>query len=658
MRPTYRKDIDGLRAIAVLSVIAFHASPVRFSGGFVGVDIFFVISGYLISTIIISSLENKDFRFSDFYIRRIRRILPALILVLATTFALGWVLLMPEKYMLLGKHIAGASIFISNFILSEEIGYFDIDASIKPLLHIWSLAVEEQFYLVWPLALWAAWKQNINLLFLILVIGVGSFIANIVLVHSDPSGTFFLSSTRFWELLTGGVLAYFTIRKLNIIPVNLRHLSFFSSSMRGDSYNNTKSLVGLGLIAFGVFWLNSRYAFPGWWALLPTTGAALLISSGPHSHVNKYLLSRRIFVWFGLISYPLYLWHWPLLAFLRMSDAYTPLENRILSVLFSIGLAWLTYRFVEHPLRFGGAARAKALLLVVGLVLIGVIGLQTFLHKGWESRLPEELQQLLSVDALNYKKNVKGWRVHRCFYAGDGDAEKPFPEECTEQLKVGAPKLIIWGDSSAASLMPGLRHLQEKYNFNLSQYTGTNCSFELESEVYCKTLNQDAMKKIEVLNPDVVLLHSRWSNNYEARLSRLKKVVRELKIRGVPKIVLIGPMPIWQNTIANGPIRNLKGLPRKLYEYFLRFQTVPERMTYGLNTNVFLADKELRSMAKQDEFQYISPLEILCKNSACLVTVKDRNGSSVLTTFDSVHLTPTAAKHLLIELNNRHLLVQ
>ena len=213
LHPTYRADIDGLRALAVIAVIGFHAFPQAVPGGFIGVDLFFVISGFLISTILYENLIAHSFSFTDFYARRIRRIFPALMVVLASAYAIGWFVLLPDEYAQLGKHIAGGAGFIENFLLWHESGYFDNAAETKPLLHLWSLGIEEQFYIVWPILLWLAYRARLNLLSLTILIGGASFILNLwgTQVSPNPVATFYSPQTRFWELLMGAVLAYTTL---------------------------------------------------------------------------------------------------------------------------------------------------------------------------------------------------------------------------------------------------------------------------------------------------------------------------------------------------------------------------------------------------------------------------------------------------------------
>ena len=367
--PKYRPDIDGLRAMAVLSVVAYHAFPTTIQGGFIGVDVFFVISGFLISTIIFENLERGTFSFAEFYARRIKRIFPSLIVVLSLCLVFGWFSLLPDELNQLGKHVVAGAGFVSNLVLWSESGYFDNSAETKPLLHLWSLGIEEQFYIVWPFLLWAAWKRHLNLLTITLLLLVGSFILSIWLIHTNPVATFYSPLTRFWELLCGSLLAFYTFHRTKNI---------FQDSQSFLSLSNTLSLTGIVILIIGFFVINKEFAFPGYWALLPVLGAVMIILAGPKALFNQKILSNKIFVWFGLISFPLYLWHWPLLSFGNILYFDTPpLKYRVIAILLSIGLAWLTMKFVERPLRFGNQ---KSLFIVFslsgslfGLALLGAI---------------------------------------------------------------------------------------------------------------------------------------------------------------------------------------------------------------------------------------------------------------------------------------------
>lgn len=391
--PKYRPDIDGLRAVAVLSVVAFHAFPAWAKGGFIGVDIFFVISGFLISTIIFENLDKGTFNFAQFYGRRIKRIFPALLLVLIASFAFGWFALLADEYKQLGKHIAAGAGFVSNFILLREAGYFDNSAETKPLLHLWSLGVEEQFYIVWPFVLWLAWKRKFNLLMLTTLVALVSFYLNLRGIEQDAVATFYSPQTRFWELLSGSILAWFvTYKKITFCHATVLQNSGLNPCLKlGVHFSKTLesvvALIGSLLIAYGFWRITKDATFPGKWAVIPVLGTILIIIAGPQAWINRKILSNRIVVWFGLISYPLYLWHWPLLSFARIVEGEVPSRNiRIASIVLSVMLAWLTYTLVERPIRLGKGGKAMIPTLVVIIVIIGCVGYRGYASDGLKSR--------------------------------------------------------------------------------------------------------------------------------------------------------------------------------------------------------------------------------------------------------------------------------
>ena len=376
----YHSEIDGLRAFAVLSVVAFHAFPDLFIGGFIGVDIFFVISGFLITSHIFESLDKGQFSFTDFFGRRIRRIFPALIVVMFFSLIFGWFSLLGEELSQLGKHIASGSAFIINFILVNESGYFDAAAETKPMLHLWSLAVEEQFYIIWPLVLWISWKLKFNLLIVTILIGLFSFYINLNFVKAYPTEIFFWSLGRFWELLSGSVLAWFFLYKAESLTrirlvsdkYILQTIGINNTVIKNSVISNLSSLFGLTLLIYGVFYINESLPFPSTWALIPVLGAILLISSGSKAWLSRIFLMNPIAIWIGLISYPLYLWHWPILSYIQIIDGEFPHRDaRILAVIFSIFLAWLTYKFIENPIRFG-VLKKKINAISIAMILFGI----------------------------------------------------------------------------------------------------------------------------------------------------------------------------------------------------------------------------------------------------------------------------------------------
>ncbi|TWR99048.1 acyltransferase [Pseudomonas chlororaphis subsp. chlororaphis] len=476
----YRPDIDGLRAIAVLSVVAFHAFPDWMKGGFIGVDIFFVISGFLISTIIFEGLDKETFSFSDFYARRIKRIFPALLLVLSACLAIGWAALFADEYKQLGKHIFSGASFASNFTLWGEAGYFDNSAESKPLLHLWSLGIEEQFYIVWPLLLWLAWKRKFSPALIISTLAVISLYLNLRGVSKDAVATFYSPQTRFWELLSGSLLAWATLYKgdfFNTIKVKTgRILEVAIPGIQVNSgerqLSNLLSLVGLSLLVYGFWRIDSGIGFPGKWAIIPVLATVLIICAGPQTIINRLVLSNPVLVWLGLISFPLYLWHWPLLSFLWIIEAGNPSYKALLIVLvLSVLLSWLTYRLVERPVRLGRWRKHVPSTLVFLMLVVGALGGLTYKKDGFGDRVAangvkfSEYSDLLAInlglgDSCVYDKDFK-----------------------TDKCKFGdSPTVLLWGDSYAMHLVQALESSKDVYSFR--QHTASSCRPILDMNYY------------------------------------------------------------------------------------------------------------------------------------------------------------------------------
>ena len=372
MTASYRSDIDGLRAVAVLAVLGFHAFPNFIRGGFVGVDVFFVISGYLITGLLLPEAANPDFRLRDFYARRIRRIFPALTAVLAAVLAVAWYLLLAQEFRQLGKHIVAGAGFASNLALWSEAGYFDTAANLKPLLHLWSLGIEEQFYAVFPLVLLACWRRQAGIAPVVGSVMLISFLLNVEATGRDPVAAFYAPWTRMWELLAGALLAQQQFARR---PLDSADSAFAGSTSPYRLGRSLASLAGLLMIAAPMLVFNSSYAFPGWWALLPVAGTALVISAGPAALPNRHLLAARPLVWVGLISYPLYLWHWPILKlYLITFGELVTASERLFLIFTSFVLAWLTFRFVEVPIRTRPPTRAMVGGLMVAMAGVAVLG--------------------------------------------------------------------------------------------------------------------------------------------------------------------------------------------------------------------------------------------------------------------------------------------
>jgi peptidoglycan/LPS O-acetylase OafA/YrhL len=412
----YRADIDGMRAVAIILVIIYHAFPSILPSGFIGVDIFFVISGFLITSIIVKDLQEGAFSFSHFYARRIRRIFPALLLVLLVTAILGWLFLFPSEFKLLGKHLLGGSTFVSNFVLWGEAGYFDAGAESKPFLHLWSLGIEEQFYIFFPLLLvflYRRGKQNI-LLALGAIAGL-SFFANIAYVNSAPVDVFYSPATRIWELLIGSILACSgTFSQKNRFKI-------FSSL----GAINIISAAGLIAVFVAMIFLDRTKSFPGFWALLPVFGAMLLIASGPRAWFNQEILGSKVLVSIGKISYPLYLWHWPLLSFLLIVNKGTPtIAARISIIVIAIVLAILTYILLEKKIRNRTWRYITSFTLSLPMVVLTVAGFVIY-QVDLQTRLAKIPYLSAIYNGLNDRDfpkdgaSIKGAKQEKVLFIGD-----------------------------------------------------------------------------------------------------------------------------------------------------------------------------------------------------------------------------------------------
>jgi peptidoglycan/LPS O-acetylase OafA/YrhL len=492
MNLPYRSDIDGLRAFAVTSVLIFHAFPSLIPGGFVGVDVFFVISGFLISGIIFKELESSSFSFTSFYARRVKRIFPALIAMLTASYAFGWFFLFNEDFRRLGSHIFRASLFLSNFILWREAGYFDAAAETKPLLHLWSLGIEEQFYIVWPVILWAFWRFKIVRFPLIALLTISSLAWNIYQSQLDLTHDFYSPLTRFWELSAGAWLAFHLSRR----PQTHQLANFISG-------------FAVLLLSAAVFVIDSKKAFPGGWALMPVVGAVLLIYAGPTAWCNRVLFSNRIVVWVGAISYPLYLWHWPLLSFARIVEGATSsFSTRLTALVLSVAFAWFTYVCIEKPIRFEWRSFLKTPALVLTMVVVGYVGLLCKQNAGHPDR--PILQKLVAVNAGELGQDAYySYYFHNFSICADerihlGSGKWNESIRCFQTKRDAPIDLVIIGDSHAEHVFAGLVRVFPHLNMAVYPRSGLPpfVRFPEYKEIFESVLKDSHIK--------YVLLTSQW----------------------------------------------------------------------------------------------------------------------------------------------------
>lgn len=625
----YRPDIDGLRALAVVVVLIFHAFPGSLPGGFVGVDVFFVISGYLISGIILDAAAAGRFSYADFYARRMRRIFPALGVMLFTALAAGWFLLYADDYARLGHHAAAGAAFASNFAFWQEASYFDVAAGLKPLLHLWSLGVEEQFYLVWPILLVTASRWRRGPLVATVVIAIASFVIAIWTVRIDRVAAFYAPWNRFWELLAGALIAS--------IEADAAFHDRMRALMSRPRLANLASSAGFVAIAAGVLLIDSSRVFPGLWVFLPVAGTALLIVSGAKAWTNRSLLSQPTVVFIGLISYPLYLWHWPLLSFAQIVEGGVPSPSIRLALLaLSVVLAWGTYRLIERPIRFG--PRGRIAVPALGVVMTMVCG--AGIAMDWSGGVIE--RPVNRSDAAHLVDFYE--RLRKTGIAAAYRRECDFMDWATEHTRDSidlsctaagqTDTVLLWGDSFAQALSLGIRDSLPA-GASLAQITTSACKASIDNfdltvpERRCEKANRYAMESIGRLRPALVILAQSGDHaatDWEAFASRVLAL-------GAAHVLVVGPNPVWRPS-----------LPRIYAEHHM--QDHADYVGTGLDTNVFDVDRQVRlRLGGRPDVTYLSLLDQLCRERACLARVPDE-GELDLMALDFGHLTPKASMYL------------
>jgi peptidoglycan/LPS O-acetylase OafA/YrhL len=525
----YRKEIDGLRAVAVLPVIFFHAGFSAFSGGFVGVDIFFVISGYLITSILIGELERGDFSISRFYERRARRILPALFVVLLACLPFAYMWMLPAQLKDFSQSLIAVVFFASNFLFWREDDYFGAAAELKPLLHTWSLAVEEQYYVLFPLVLLLGWRFGRQRLFWsITAFSVLSLLLSEWGWRNMPSANFYLAPTRAWELLAGSICAFLTVGK-------------------EQRSSNLLSAVGLLLIVFSIFAYTAETPFPSLYALVPVVGTALVILFAARGTWTATLLSTRALVGIGMISYSAYLWHQPLFAFARLRSLTEPSFGLMIVLCASaLLLAWGTWRYVEQPFR----KRPNPLLptrrsvfvtsAVVGAAFV-VIGLTGHFGRGFEWRLNDTELQL-------YRTALPSPKRGECHFGRDSAFAA---DESCEYFHKNAD-VAVYGNSHGVELAYGIAEQLRDSGRSVIHFTISGCAagFERETEAYCEdffTSRRDYLLASETIK--AVVLTFRAENGGDSAARSIIGLANFLDESG-KKVVLVLQAPILHSDIS------------------------------------------------------------------------------------------------------------
>lgn len=590
LKSKYRPDIDGLRAIAVLSVVLFHAGIPGFSGGYVGVDVFFVISGYLITLLLQEELKHGEFSLARFYERRVRRIFPALagLLFGCTIAAAVWFI--PEDFSEFSQSLWAAALSVSNFWFWQEAGYFDGPSHFKPLLHTWSLAVEEQFYLFFPLILMAAHRWASRFVgIIILAMVVSSFAAAYWTTRTSPESAFYLLPYRAWELMAGSLLA------VGVVP-----------AIQNSILRSFSAIVGLTLVIVPIFIYSSETPFPGAAALAPTIGACLLINAGSNGALVSRLLQARPLVFVGLISYSVYLWHWPLIVFTRY---YVPedlaLSTELLLVAASLAAGWASWRWIEQPFRSRRILRNRKSVVTGGAVAMGLLA-----AAGIAGAVTNGLPQRWSPEALRYASMVDKeiyfgiYDRGGCFLDYDQGATDYDYSMCGD-FNSDRPKVLIYGDSFAAHLYPGLTSLAAN-KAEIRQYTATSCRPLLANNKRCNRIYKHFISDIiPESEAELVIVSAYWTPYYERLGSdlfedRLADALK--KITGAGKqVALIGQSPTYHRAVP----------------YVLATQAPADREVILPAKDSKSVNELLKMIAAELKVPFLNPYEFACSKGSC-----------------------------------------
>ena len=621
----YRPEIDGLRAIAIISVVIYHAgfkiilNNIEYDllpGGYLGVDIFYVISGYLITHLILDNIKNHTFSFFDFYERRARRLLPALFVVILFSILAGYILMLPSQLKDLSGSAISSLIFLSNFWFFFTDNYFGDSSNFKPLLHTWSLSIEEQFYLVFPPALYFLLhkKKKISFFFMLIII--------CSLIFSQLGSTYFKDFnfynliSRIWELAFGSLIAYYHVE----------------NKIKKDLYSNRfLTLVAVVFILIPFFTFNKFTPHPSLLTIFTVLGTGIIIFCKNDSGIIKNFLSSKVLVSTGLISYSLYLWHYPVLAFKRIKSEnlseFDKLEAIFLALIFSI----ISFFLVEKPFRNKKFIKKKFFLTsIISFFLILTL---TCIYITKSNGLPKRYStEVLSLIDFNYEYK-SAYQSGTCHIKNKIALKNIFFKNCKVDKNNNKKNLYIWGDSLGAHLYPGISF---KYgeNYNIWQRTTDACKPTISKKLFnnfkqdCISINQFILNEILKTKPDKIFLSGFWVRE---DLNEIKLIIEKLKNNNFNQIYLFGPSPRWHDP-----------LPKILLKKFRLSRKIPEYLPDKNHKSSFILDQEFYKFAQKNDLKYVSPMKILCKkNYTCLTKVGDSAAS--ITNWDENHFTKKAS---------------
>ena len=617
----YRPEINGLRAFAVVPVILFHAGFELFSGGFIGVDVFFVISGYLITNILIEDIENNRFSFVKFYEQRARRILPALFFVMLVCIPFAWMWMLPDQLKAFSQSIVATSLFVSNVLFWKKSGYFDVSSEEKPLIHTWSLAVEEQYYLLFPIFLFLMWRFGKNRVFwTIVALAIISLAISEWGWRNAEIPNFYLAPSRAWEIFAGSIAA-FTIQKY------------------GVRKNNILSLIGLAAILFSIFAYDERTPFPSVYALVPVVGTVLLVLFADKETLVAKILSAKVFVGIGLISYSAYLWHQPLFAFSRLNKIEQP--SMMLMSVYScavIVLAIISWKFVEQPFRkkrYQYIERKPIFVLssiaVIMMVLIGYIGHYT--NGAIKIRFsPQQIAILKTAEwsplrsKCHFPQKERSLNRTECEYFGKKS------------------KFAVFGNSHSTELAYALAKVLEPYQIAIKHHTISGCMHNYnvidEKNTICQRWHDIVLKKLNEDTSIKTVILSYANKNYLHEEKYRKSLIKMTKVllEARKKVILVLQAPIPDAHINKYLVDILGNMRSKIIGTSLSSWNHTYSSVHKLLTEL------------PDEVTIVNPADYFCKGDECFVA---RDG--IVYYFDDSHMSIGGAniisKALLLKLN-------
>ena len=616
----FRQDINALRAFAILAVVLYHFKLPFFNAGFIGVDVFFVISGFLMTKIIYEKYINNNFSIFGFYLDRAYRIIPALLALLVFMMIFGWFVLFPLEYKELSKEIISAILFASNLLFFKQSGYFDAGAEELYLLHTWSLAVEWQFYIIYPILviLFLKFFYIKFLRYVLLSLFIISLLLSIFLTSKYPSASFYLLPTRAWELLAGAMIYFF--------PINIKIKNKYKIQ-----------LIGLLVIIISLIFLNNKLFWPSYWAILPVLGSYLFIIA---NYQEGLLSNNKILQFLGNTSYSIYLWHWPIFIWFNMNLWLNSFEFVIFGIVLSILFGWVSTITIEKyflNIKRRNTSKLKLSMYLILLCSLILPSIYIYKNNGIESNIrtinSSEKKEFLEYYEKLHKKGLSEAYMLKCdFYDNDLERHKAeISKECTNSDLTLNDSIFVWGDSHAQALSHGIRNeiKDRKLLVDFYQVATSRCPPSLSINTRsskidnnCQLSNEFALKEIERIKPSIVIMAQ---SNYHEEVN-WEEIAVLLKEKGVKEIIVFGPVPQYKPSLPSVYVRKAWELNTEYIKTGLD--------TKILDTNNLMSDK----YKKSNLLHYISPINDFCNNEGCKVVLNKENRDLMLV--DYGHLSP------------------